>query len=243
MGWKTSIIIASQQGQPDLASSPHHDAVVADRIAATLPGEYAYLGKSTFEEGAYPRNGNLYIGAYQRAVVIGHMDLAGSCFNGDVPPVVGALDQALPGATILALELHSVVNLYGYALFENKRLVRGRAGSADDGVFLDIGKPLAEEQPLFAQSVINGDGEQVWLDEFEGVVKEMDHSCLGEEFVFEVSRRFFGQRFDCFDHDALPMSEYKTKSRSLWQRLMGKSFPSYHFRVSDIQHAFHVRSA
>lgn len=221
MGWKTSIIIASQQAQPNLAKGVVHDAEFADRIAAALPGDYTYVGHSTFEQGAYPYNGNLYVGAYDRSLIIGHMDLAGSCFNGDVPPVVSAIESFLPGATVLALELHSVVNLYGYALFETQVLVRGRAGSADDGVFLDIGEPLLEEQPLFARSVFNDDGEQVWPEEFDGVVEEMDHSCMGEEFVFEVSRRFLGERFDCFDHDRLPMSEYKTRSRSLWRRLLG----------------------
>jgi hypothetical protein len=127
----------------------------------------------------------------------------------------------LPQSTILALELHSVVNLYGYALFQNCQLVRGRAGSAEDGVFLDTGDPLPEEQPLFAKSVPNSDGDQVWLDEFDGVTEEMDHSCMGEEFVFEISQRFFGERFDCFDHDELSMSEYKSTSKTIWQRLFG----------------------
>ena len=45
---------------------------------------------------------------------------------------------------------------------------------------------------------------------------------MGEEFVFEVSRRFLGDRFDCFDHSQLKMSEYKAKSKSLWQRLFGR---------------------
>ncbi|MCO8120195.1 hypothetical protein NHH03_00475 [Stieleria sp. TO1_6] len=222
MGWKTSIIIASQDEQPNLAYDIRHDADAAARIAAALPGDFAFAGESTFEEGAYPRNGNLYVGAYGNSLLIGHMDLAGSCFNGDVPPVVSAVDAVLPRSSILALELHSVVNLYGYALFEKNRLVRGRAGSADDGVFLDVGEPLSEEQPLLDKSVVNADGEQVWVDEFDGVTEEMDHSCMGEEFVFEVSRRFFGERFDCFDHDKLLMSEFKSTSKTFWQRLFGR---------------------
>lgn len=222
MGWKTSIIIASQNERPNLAYEVHHDAGVAARIASALPGDFEFFRESTFEEGAYPRNGNLYVGAYGNSLVIGHMDLAGSCFNGGVPPVVNAIDAVLPHSTILALQLHSVVNLYGYALFQKNTLVRGRAGSADDGVFLDVGEPLPEEQSLFERSTVNGEGEQVWLYEFDGVTEEMDHSCMGEEFVFEVSRRFFGERFDGFDHDELLMSEFKSTSRSLWQRLFGK---------------------
>ena len=222
MGWKTSIIIASQHGQSNLMSNVRHDANLAKWIAVALPGEFTFVGESTFEEGAYASNGNLYIGAYDRSFVIGHMDLANSCFSGDVPPVINAIETVLPDSTVLALGLHSVVNLYGYALFKSNRLVRGRAGSADDGVFLDIGEPLAEELPLFAKSIVNADGERVWPEEFDGVIEEMDHSSMGEEFVFEISRRFFGERFDCFEHDSLPMSEFRSTPRSFWRRLLGK---------------------
>lgn len=222
MGWKTSIVIASQQEHAALARGVVHNADRAAQIAAALPGDYTFVGESTFEDGAYPQNGNLYLGAYDGSVVIGHMDLASSCFHGHVPPVVHALDALLPNSTILALELHSVVDLYGYALFENQELIRARAGSADYGIFLDVGEPLMEERPLFAKSVVNEQGEQVWLEEYDGVVEEMDHSCMGEEFVFEISRRFLGERFDNFDHDKLPMSEYKAKSKSLWKRLLGQ---------------------
>ena len=41
MGWKTSIIIASQTKQPNLAHDVRHDADVADRIAAGLPVDFA----------------------------------------------------------------------------------------------------------------------------------------------------------------------------------------------------------
>lgn len=222
MGWKTSIIIASQVERPNLARGFRHDADIADRVAAALPGNFTFGSTSSFEEGAYPRNGNLYVGATDDSLIIGHAGFTGSCFTGDVPPVVTAIDALMPHSAILALELHSVVNLYGYALFEENRLVRGRAGSADDGVFLDIGEPVPEEQLLFETSIINADGEQVWLDEFDGVTEEMDHSCMGEEFVFEISRRFFGERFDCFDHETLSMSEYQPAPKSIWERLFGR---------------------
>jgi len=222
MGWKTSIIIASQRPDPRIVSEGVHDQRFADEVVAALPGEYSLVGPSTFEEGAYPSNGHLYVGAYSGAIIIGHMDLADSCFQGSVPPVLRVIDSVLPNATVLALQLHSVVNLYGYALFENDKLIRCRAGSADDGVFFDLGDSLPEERPLFAKAIINHEGEQVWPEEFDGVVEEMDHSSMGEEFVFEISRRFLGERFDEFDHDQLEMSEYQSKRKTLWQRLLGQ---------------------
>jgi len=222
MGWKTSVIIASQLERPILSDKVVHNPERADQLAAKLPGDFAFVGSSTFEEGAYPSNGNLYIGAYVDSLILGHMDFGSSCFEGDVPAVIHTVAAFLPRSTILALQLHSVVNLYGYALFENGQLIRRRAGSADDGVFLDSGEPVAEEQPLFAMATINSDGEQVWPETYDGVVEEMDHSSMGEEFVFEISKRFFGERFDEFDHDSLPMSEYQARPKTLWQRLLGK---------------------
>ena len=222
MGWKTSIVIASQTEQPSLAHNACHDADFANQVAAKHPGGFTFAGESTFEEGAYPRNGNLFIGAYDNALVIGHLEWPGACFKGGVPPLISEIDAILPRCTILALELHSVVNFYGYALFQNNALIRGRAGSADDGILLDVGEPRPEEKPLFERSAINSDGERVWREEFDGVVEEMDHSSMGEEFVFEVSRRFLGERFDSFDHDELAMSEFRPTPKSFWQRMRGK---------------------
>lgn len=225
MGWKTSIIIASQHERPIMLNRLQHDVKKAESVALALPGDFELFGSSTFEEGAYPRNGNLYIGAYDQVLIVGHLDMANSCFQGTVPPVVSVLHELMPSATVAAFELHSVVNLYGYALFRKNELIRARAGSADDGVFLDIGELLPEEQELFAKSTINADGDQVWQEDFDGVTEEFDHSSMGEEFVFEITKRYFGERFDSFDHFELPMTEFKSISKPFWKRLFGMKMP------------------
>jgi hypothetical protein len=222
MGWKTSCILASRREGGRLVDHAQHDPDLADRVAAMLPRDLVFIGPSTFDAGLYPRDGHLYIGAYADTLLISDNELCDSCFEDNVPPVIATIDSILPKCTILALQLHSVVNLYAYALFRNGERLRARAGSGDDGVFLDVGEPLTEEIPLFARAKTNAAGEQVWLEEFDGDVEELDHSSMGEEFVFEVSRRLFGERFDYVEHDKLPMSEYKTPTRTLWERLFGR---------------------
>jgi len=117
--------------------------------------------------------------------------------------------------------LHSVVNYYGYALFQGTTLLRVRAGSADDGVIVDQGAWLPEEQQLFAKSIVR-DGERFFLQEIDGTVEEFDHSAYGEEFVFDLSRRFFGKRIDQMDTWEIEMESFAAAPKPLWKRLFGK---------------------
>jgi hypothetical protein len=64
--------------------------------------------------------------------------------------------------------------MYGYAWFENGRLIRARAGSADDGIFFEKGAPLPIEEKL----------------------KAFDETIDGEELVMELCRPFLGCRID-----------------------------------------------
>lgn len=92
------------------------------------------------ENGLYPPNNeDLYVGAYAQALVIGSIPIAEEAFTGGVPRAVKCATAMLPGCRALIAVLHSVVDLFGYAWYENGRLLRARAGSADDGVFFDKG--------------------------------------------------------------------------------------------------------
>lgn len=70
--------------------------------------------------------------------------------------------------------------------FEHGQFIRGRAGSADDGVFFDQGNPLPIEQKLEA----------------------FDPDSPGEEFVMELCRPFIGCRLDEFDAWDLQMEHF-----------------------------------
>ena len=86
--------------------------------------------------------------------------------------------------------LHSFVNLWGFAVYQDGRRIRGRAGSADDGVFCDDGAPLPEEAELLAHSRIEG-GERLYrLPSFPD--EDFAEDQVGEEYVFKIYRRFTG---------------------------------------------------
>lgn len=117
---------------------------------------------------------------------------------------------------MLAMVLHSVVNLFGYAIYQNGELIRVRAGSADDGLIIEQGEPLPEEEALFAKSVLK-DGERIYRTEINGQLEEFTEDTFGEEFVFDLSQRFLGSRFDQFDPWDLKMEKFTPiKSRSIW---------------------------
>ncbi|WP_020470093.1 DUF6928 family protein [Zavarzinella formosa] len=216
MGWKASCILASNREDGYLGALPAHDPQRADEIIRQLGmGAFERVGPSTFDEGIYPQDDSLYVGAYDGAIVLGSEEVAAVCISEKTPSLILHLADCLPNARMMAMVLHSVVNLYGYAIYENGKLLRVRAGSSDAGVFLDKGEPLPEEQMLFAKSIMK-DGQRVYPTEINGEVEEFSEDCVGEEFVFELSRRFLGKRFDQFDAWELKMEKFARVKRSIW---------------------------
>ena len=102
MGWKAACIVASRLKEPNLRAFPPHDPEFARRIAAALPiRQVKPVEVTSFEEGMHPDR--LTIGAYAGSLIIGDHSLCNSCFNGDVPPVIHAINEVLPNATVLAM--------------------------------------------------------------------------------------------------------------------------------------------
>jgi hypothetical protein len=199
VGWKASCIFASPRDDGYLKSFPPHRPEKAKQLLSLLGGRYKSAGMATLEQGVNPRGRkHLYLGVYDEAVVIGNHGLVDHSFDGNVPQIVEHLNFFLPRSQVLVITLHSVVNLFGYAWFDQGRLVRGRAGSADDGVFFEEGNPLALESNLLSKSAMRN-GERVYLVDVGGVQEEFDESSFGEEFVMELCRPFLGCRLDQFD--------------------------------------------
>ena len=110
--------------------------------------------------------------------------------------VGAALLAAFPKATIFTLVLHSVVNLWGFAWYENGRKIRATWGAADDGLMLDFGAPLPEEA-VYRQS-----------DDTPDVV--------GEDTCFAVSSRILGKRIDQFPLENIQLTRFKPARRPPW---------------------------
>lgn len=200
MGWKASCIFVNQREPGYLGTFPKHDPALARELVAALPvPPHVALERTNLELAMDPDPGRLFVGAYPGGAVICEFDLAQSCIAPTPPPVIRALSKHYAGAPILAITLHSVVNLYGYAYFEVGKLRRARAGTDGGEPFLGVGEPLPEELPLLR-----------------------DNAC-GEEIVFAIADRYFGAPIDEVDIWDLEMARFTPvhPRRSFWQRWFG----------------------
>jgi hypothetical protein len=187
MGWKVSCVFANTPDAAPLTDFPPHQPERAQKLLSLLGGSYASRGMTTLEEGIFPRDGDrLYVGAFEQAIVVGSTGIVGNSLHGGVPWIVDHTRVVLPDARVLIITLHSVVDLFGYAWFEHGQFVRGRAGSAADGVFFDQGDLLPTERRLL----------------------EFDAETGGEEFVMELCRPFLGCRLDEFSIWNLQMEHF-----------------------------------
>ncbi len=173
-----------------------------------LAGETKHL-----RDVLHPSRGRHYIGTFDGLTVVTSWDLASALFGeaadqkisrSAVPGFQQAVLQTYPDATILGIVLHSVVNLWGVALFQNGQAQRIAAGAADDGWLIREGPELPEEQSRPEDFTLPEDGEDVAL---------------------AATARVFGHRLDDpaphWSGD-LPMQSFSLTRPGLLSRLLGR---------------------
>ena len=213
MGWKAFNLFASSKSDGYFASFPKLDSGKAREFVATLDEHYESCGVSSLEVGLYPKSDDeLYVGAFEHGLILGNIPLAEEVFQHTVPKAVAHACRLYPGTEVLVVMLHSVVNLFGYAFFRGGRLMRARAGSAEDGIIVDEGAILDFERPLFAESVIE-DGQRVFRRKHGDETHTFDEAAFGEEFVMEACRPFLGCRLSQFDLWDLKMELFRRDAR------------------------------
>jgi len=198
MGWSGALVMIGKAGPPPMAEPPVHDPAQALAVADGLDlgrfeaGEMVTL-EDAFSIGLAPEEA--CIGAYGDAALVASWRLVEQLFGGMRPG--GAWDRLarmFPGTRMLAFALVSSSNYFAYQWFEDGRIRRWREGSADDGIRVEEGAPLPEELPILAQAEIR-DGKRVYRDP-RLPDERFTEDAMGEEFVFELARPFFGCRFD-----------------------------------------------
>jgi hypothetical protein len=223
MGWKAACILAGDCPAGYLGSLPTHEPTRADKVIAKL----GYAGfekreRTTIE--VYPEEKTFIIGAYDQAVFLADRDLIFNCFEDRKQELFQRALSLYPSGKLLMVVLHSVVNYFGYAYYENGELLREFSGGADQGVISDVGELQPEERPAFENSEIK-DGERVFYDQVHGRIEEFSVDCYGEELTFQMMSKFFGHPFDRVldgenDHNDLEAEVfYKTlkKSKPWWK--------------------------
>jgi hypothetical protein len=204
MGWKSFSVFVQPAGQPSFGDVSSRSDQHADALCdALVPGLYRRSEASALSSAIYPQNGDLHLASYRSSAIICEQDIACAFFDGKKHLWRHRASQAAASARdkilehfadreITALVLHSVVDLWGYAVYRDGVMIRCAAGAADDGIICDMGARLPEEHTVLRgrplAEVVEDDG--------------------GEELVFEMSRRLFGTRLDEADTAAIPLVRY-----------------------------------
>ncbi|TMM57906.1 hypothetical protein FEE95_00285 [Maribacter algarum] len=209
MGWKSSIILVNTD--IEVNEIELLERLGFNKIKATE--------KESFEVAIHPNDNQVYIGRYKGNLIICTQELPLTFLEETISKGEKELASYFPNTEICSLVLHSVVNLWGYAISKNGHKMRVRAGSSEDGTFAEYGEPLEEELELLSKSKIDENGNRVYqLDDFPNEVFEEDQ--VGENFVFNISKRYFGERLDAAD-DLLFETElngYSVNTSSLSRR-------------------------
>ncbi len=154
-----------------------------------------YIGTTIGENAICPDDNTIFIGRYKGNWLICSEELPFTCLQKNVSPIEKVLASLFPDTEICALVLQSTINLWGYAVSKNHKKIRIRLGSSVHGTSLDDGNPLAEEIPLLSKSEIDTTGKRIYIfDEFPDEPLEEDQ--VGENFVFEVAKRYLGTPLD-----------------------------------------------
>jgi len=197
MGWKSSTIIVNSDkevDEPELLKDLGFDNLKE-------------VVKEPFEVAINPDEGKVYIGRYKNNLLICAQDLPMTFLEEAISKGEKVLSKYFPDTEICSIVLHSVVNLWGYSVSKNGQKIRVRAGSSDNGTMVEYGEPLKQEIDLLSKAKIDENGKRIYqFDDFPDESFEEDQ--VGENFVFELSSRYFGQNLDMSD-DLLFETELK----------------------------------
>lgn len=188
MGWKMSVV--ARRTQPDENSTE-----LVERLGYNASSSETV----TLDRGLYPAPG-VAISHWNGYLVLLSEEITETLLSDPAPKAQARhLLQILGPSKLLVGMLHSVTDLYGYAQYENGRLIRGRVGAADEGIIWQAGTPWNWEPAE---------------EEFEG-----------EQAVFTFFSEVFGAPLDTAD-DLLFETEFK-RFRKAWKwsglkRLFGR---------------------
>lgn len=188
MGWKASTIIIHKPTQVD------NEELLKELGFKNL----ITIEEEPFEVAINPDDNKVYIGSYKDNLLICTPDIPMQFFEDNETSTEKILKRLFPNSEICSIVLHSAVNLWGYSITKNGQKIRARAGSSDDGTFVELGEPLEEEKELLSKSTIHKDGHRTYL--FEDIDDEpMTEDQVGENFVFAICKRYFGEELDSAD--------------------------------------------
>jgi hypothetical protein len=149
MGAKTwMLVIADGDAREALAGQPTLDRDASRALAEALfPGESLELIGEGDLSYTNPPDPLMFIGCFPGIAVI-----AASEFAIDHPSQLPGRFLDIAGKRRITLHaMHSVVDWFAFAVWEDGRLIRSLSLSPDSGILEDIGEPLPFEAPYWAE--------------------------------------------------------------------------------------------
>jgi hypothetical protein len=188
MGWKASTIIIHKPTKID-----------NEELLQELGfGNLTKIEDEPFEVAINPDDNKVYIGSYKDNLLICAPDIPMQFFEDFETPTEKILKEKFPNSEICSIILQSTVNLWGYSVTVNGQKIRARAGSADDGTFVELGEPLDEEKNFLSKSKLDENGNRIYLlDDFPE--EPFNEDQVGENFVFSICKRYFDEELDSAD--------------------------------------------
>lgn len=198
MGWSISCILVNEREKGCLGLFPQFNHALAQGVISKLGfGPIRKSCISSLEIGLSSRKGWFAVGAYEGAAILSGLPEMFGC--GEMPSnkILTSVVDIFPAAEVLAIELASVTNYFGFSLYKRRKIVRGFAGDAERGIVLNIGEKQPEETKI--------------ISKFNNV----DWRECGESIVFAMSARFFGVPLDQYDAEKLVVEMVKCSRRGV----------------------------
>jgi len=188
MGWKASTLIIQ---------NPNREA--NEQLLQDLGFNHlTKINDEPFDVVIDPRGNRVYLGTYQNNLIICIPDIPMCLIENTNTAYKEKLASIFPDSEICSIVLHSSVNLWGYAIIINGEIVRARAGSSEDGTFIEFGEQLEEEKGLLSKAKKDESGKRIY--EFDDLPDEIfSEDQVGENFVFSICSRYFGEPLDSVD--------------------------------------------
>ncbi|MFH0245070.1 DUF6928 family protein [Streptomyces sp. HK10] len=149
MGAKTGLLVCADGDVPDLlrqvgAADPAQTSALLRRLH---PGQESGEGTgSNLRDGVYPPDGTVYAARRPGLEIV--------CDRGVMVDFPSRLPEYLVAAStgrrLVLHAMHSMVDRFASAVWEDGRLVRSLSLSPDDGIIENIGEPLPFELPYWA---------------------------------------------------------------------------------------------
>ncbi len=191
MGWSVALACASI-GEPGVVFRPglENDGRAALDLARRLypASTVEDAGETVLDFALWPYDDELFIGVYDRALIVCDRRLCG--LDEGARGIADAIASALPGSGCGVLVLHGEARGCWFRRYAGGALVRDVYLTAEDGIVVDQGEPLPAEVPY--RETIAGGAEDVPLPfdpEEYGLALAADH-LFGHELAARGSDGF-----------------------------------------------------